>query len=141
MAENAGHLIVVESSTDAAAYTEIDGAVSLSIARDRDLLDVTGTKDASGHKVRHGGLKDGQTQIDGHLAFASGTLQVDTGQKNLIQRMRDGGLVALRRKLDGAGGSYVTLASALITDLTISADAGGAVKWSATIQNNGAGWA
>jgi predicted secreted protein len=140
MAENAGHLSIVESSTDAAAYTEVDGATMASRDLDRAMIDVTSMKDATNHKIKIAGLRDGQCAIEGHVVFASGTLQLDTGIKNIVQRARDGGLVAVRTKLDGAAGTYRTLASALVSALSISAEVDGAVKWSCTLQNNGAVW-
>ncbi len=141
MAELAGHLSIFENSTDAAAYVELDGVKSFSKERSRDQLDVVNMKDASGAHPRIAGLRDSTVHVEGDISFASGTLQLDTGQKNLVQRMRDGGLIAFRTKVDGSGGTYQTLAAALMSSLKISASVDGTVSFSADAQANGAGWA
>jgi len=141
MAENAGHLAIVESSPDDSVYTEIDGCTMTGVDRDKDIIDVTSMKDASGHKVKISGLKDSKASLEGHVVFTASTFVLDLGISNVFRRARDGGLLALRTKLDGSGGSYRTLASGLVSELSISGEVDGSVKWSAGIQANGAGWA
>lgn len=141
MSESVGHLSIVETSTDAASYAEADGVTSVTKELSRNVIDVTGMKDASGHRVKLMGVKDGKLSLDGHLSFTAVTFVVDEGLRKVIQRARDGGLIAARTKLDGSGGSYVTMASGLVESLKISANVDGSVTFSSTIQNNGAGWA
>lgn len=139
MAENIGHLVIVESSTDGGAYTEIDGNETWANNRQRDQIEVTALKDATGAKIRIPGLRMGGADLGGSVVFASGTLALDTGIKNVFQRARDGGDLYLRSKVDGAAGTYRG-AVGLVEQFSLSADPGGAVKWSAKTCHNGAGW-
>lgn len=139
MAENAGHLVILESATDGATYTEVDGAKSLGRSAGRDVLDVTTFKDTSGHVVKIVGLKEESIDLGGHVYFNS-SLSLDTGIKNLFQRARDGGAISIRAKVDGSGGTYRG-STGLISEWSLSAEVGGTLEWSTKVQFNGQAWA
>lgn len=138
MAENVGHLAVVETSTDGTTFTEVDGENKFSREASREMIENTAFKDTSGHKRKLPGIKDGSAELGGHVVFAA-TLSLDTGIKNVIQRVRDGGTLTLRTKLDGSAGTYRG-ASGLVTKFSLSADVLGSVEWSASVQFSGTSW-
>lgn len=140
MAENAGHLVVLESATDGVTFTEIDGGSSLGRGAGRTVLDVTTFKDTSGHKLKIVGLKEESMDVGGHVMFMPTTFTLDTGIKNIIQRARDGGTLTLRAKLEGAAGTYRS-SSGLVSEWSLSAEADGVVEWSAKVQFSGVAWA
>lgn len=139
MAENVAHLAIIESATDGATFTEIDGLNSVSRDSAREMIEVTSFKDPSGHKIKIAGIKDGSVELGGNVVFAA-SLSLDTGIKNVAQRARDGGALTLRTKLDGTGGTYRGVAC-LVKEFGLKADVGGAVEFSASLQMNGAAWA
>lgn len=140
MAENVGHLVIVETSPDASTYTEVDGLTSFSAKRDRTEIDMTHFADASAHALSLVGLRSTTVSLAGNLSCRASTFEIDAGQANVISAARAGSLVACRTKVDGSGGSYVTLASALVSSLEISVDIDGLVTFSAELQSNGASW-
>lgn len=140
MAENIAHTSIFESATDGATFAEIDGAQSYSRDASRTVLEVTPFKDATGHKIKIMGRKDGGVSLGGQLVLMTGTLSVDTGIKNVMQRARDGGALTLRTKVDGVAGTYRG-AACVVTEFGIKAEVDGTVEWSATLKLNGAAWA
>ena len=139
MAENAGHLAVIESSLDGAAWVEIDGEDSFSVSRERESIEVTNFKDPTGAKIRIMGIADGACELGGNVVFKASTLDLDPGIAKIVQRARDKGALYLRTKLEGSGGSYRG-AVGLVEKFSLSAEVGGAVTWSASTTLNGAGW-
>lgn len=139
MAENAGHLVVVETATDGATYAEIAGGTSVSRASDRDALETTHFADASEHKTRIVGLKDGRVELSGNVSFTPVTFLLDAGFKNVVQRARDGGALSARSKMNGAAGAYLG-AAGLVEEFSLSAEVGGLVEWSTTVRFNDDDW-
>ena len=140
MAENAGHLAVIENSLDDSTYVEIDGEDEFSVSLARDPIEVTNFKDATASKIRIMGLRDGYCDLGGNVVFRATTFEIDQGFKNLVTRLKDGAALFLRTKLDGSGGTYRG-ATTLGEEFTIAAEVSGAVTWSAKTCLNGAAWA
>jgi TP901-1 family phage major tail protein len=142
MAENSGHLVIVETSPDASTYTEIDGLTSFSGKRDRTSIDFTNFKSAAAtsHKVAVAGMRAATVSLSGNLAAQDSTFAIDVGQANLITAARAGSAVACRTKVDGSSGTYVTLAAARVASFEISAEIDGLVTFSVELQSDGASW-
>lgn len=97
MAENAGHAVSIGlSSSLGGAYTEIGSLNSVSLTRDRTVLDLTNFKDTSAHKLKMMGLKDTKIELSGNRDLA------DAQQSALSSRYDDGASTFIQIGWDGS---------------------------------------
>jgi predicted secreted protein len=128
MAENAGHLVVVGIHTALGGpYTEISGVTSVSLSRERDVLDITHFKDATAHKIKMMGLKDTKLDISGNLDLA------DSAQSQIRSRYDDGASTFVQIKWDGSGGSGAD-GEFKVASYSESAEVSGVVEFSAALE-------
>lgn len=124
----AGHEVEIYGGSAAAPTDEMDGITSVSFGPNRDMLETTDFKDTTGARTRLAGLKDGTIQISGQYEGA------DTAQAALRTAFGSGGDFYLQILWDGATGNEV---KCLVENYEISADVGGLVEFTATLQFNG----
>ncbi len=130
MAETAGHLLVLEHSSDNAIWAEIGGVTSCSFDRDVNLIDITSIQDATAAKVRINGLKDGKIEMSGNLFLS------DTAQTAIRASLADLVVDYLRVKFNGSGGTYLTV-TVFLESYGESAGVGDAVTWNASFKFHG----
>lgn len=133
MAENVGHTVAVSIHTALGGpYSEISGVTSVSLSRDREVLDLTHFKDTTAHRLKSMGLKDTKLDISGNADFA------DAAQSQIRSRYDDGASTFIEIMWDGATGKDGEFKVASYNE---SAEVGGLVEFSASLEgtpNSGA---
>ncbi len=126
MAENAAHLTQVGIHTALGGpYVEMSGVNSLSLTRDRTVLDITNFKDTSAHKLKIMGLKDTKLDISGNLDLA------DAPQSVLRSRYDDGASTFVGIEWDG---STVADGEFKVASYSESASVDGVVEFSCSLE-------
>lgn len=124
----AGHELVLRGAATATPVNAIDGINSLSFGPSRDMLEDTDFADTTGARTRFAGLKDGTIQISGDYEPS------DTAQALIETQFNNGGPYFVRILWNGTAGHEV---ECIVENFEISADVGGKVEFTATLQFNG----
>ncbi len=128
MAENAGHLVQVGVHTAIGGpYVDINGVTSVSVSRDRTVLDITDFADVTASKLKIMGLKDCKIEISGQRDIA------DAPQAALVSRYDDGASTFIGIEWDG---STVSDGEFKVASFNESADVDGLVTFSCSLEGS-----
>lgn len=123
----AGYEVVVKGGASSNPATEMDGITSVSFGPNRDMLETTKFNNVNANRSRMAGLKDGTIQISGQY------IGNDTAQTALRTAWSNGSDFYCQILWDGLTGHEVRCA---VESYEISADVGGLVEFTATLQFN-----